>query len=123
MPVVLFQLLRRADRDDLAVVDDGDSMGHALGFVHVVRGQKHRHPFGLVQVLDVRPELIAALWIEAKRRLVEEEDLRRVEEAARDFEASLHAARERLHERVLAVPQLEQLEQQLDALDRTLRGT
>ena len=53
-------------------------------------------PFGFVQVLDVRPELIAALRIEAERRLVEKQDLRRVQESARDLEPPLHAAGERL---------------------------
>ena len=124
VPVCCFSSCGRALRDDAAVVDDRDAVRHAVGFVHVVRGQEDGHAFGLVQMLDVRPELIAALRIEAERRLVEKQDLGRVQQAARDLEAPLHAARELLHERVAAVPQLEQLQQPLDPLVRgRLRGT
>src|SRR5688572_590383 len=80
-----------------------------------MRGQEDSHAFGLVQVLDVRPQLIAALRIESECRLVEKQDLRRVQQTARDLETPLHATRKGLHVRVLPLPQLEQLEQQLDA--------
>ena len=31
----------------VAVVDDGDAVGHAVGLVHVVRGQEDRYALGL----------------------------------------------------------------------------
>ena len=113
---LLLQLLRRALRHDLAVIDDGDALRHAVGLIHVVRGQKHRDAFGLVQVLHVRPQLIAALRIEAQRRLVQKQDLRRVQQPARDLQPPLHASGKLLHLVVAPVPQLEQLQQVLGAL-------
>ncbi len=103
-----------------------DAMSDAVGLVHVVRREKHGDALGLIQVLDVRPELVAALRIEAERRLVEEQDLRRVQEAARDLEPPLHPAGELLHRRVAPLPELEQLEQRLRArraASRAARGT
>src|SRR5436190_1546846 len=113
---LLLELGRRAGRDDLAMVDDRDAVGHPIGFVHVVRGEEDRHTLGRIQILDVRPHLIAALGVESQRRLVEEQDPGGVQEPARDLEAPSHPARERLHEVVPAIPQLEQLEQRLPAL-------
>src|SRR5258708_5274926 len=113
---LLLQLLRGSLRHDAAVVDDRDAVRHALRFVHVVRGQEDRDALGLVQVLHVGPELVAALGVEAERRLVEEQDLRRVEKPARDLQAPLHAAGEGLDEGLAPVPQLEQGEQDLAAL-------
>src|SRR5207302_10585627 len=62
------------------------------------------------------PELVAALRVEAERGLVEKDDLRRVQQAARDLEAPLHAAGEALDQIVAAVPQLEELQQALHTL-------
>src|SRR6185437_11874119 len=75
---------------------------------------------GLVEAPDVRPELVAALWIEAQRWLVEKEDRRRVQEAAGDLETALHASGERLDVAVPALPQLEGLQQEFDALGAQL---
>src|SRR5579859_2948311 len=113
---LLFELGRRTCRYDLAVVDDSDEIGHAIGFVHVVRREKDRHALGRVEILHDRPHLIAALWIEPLRRLVEKQHLGRMKQPARDFQTAPHAAGERLHEIVPPVPQFEQLEQRLAAL-------
>src|SRR5204863_9346111 len=59
---------------------------------------------------------IAWLGIEAERRLVEEQDLGRVQKSARDLQTPLHAAGVVLHWIVLAIPELEQLQQLLGAL-------
>ena len=121
---LLLQLLRRALRDDPAVVDDPDALRDAVRFVHVVRGEEHGDALGLIEVLDVRPQLVAALRVEAERRLVEEQDLRRVQKAAGNLEPPLHPAGELLDRRVPAVPQLEQLEERLGPLvSGRARGT
>ena len=44
-PVCVFSSSRSALRDDLAVVDDGDAVGDALGFFHVMRGEEDGDPF------------------------------------------------------------------------------
>src|SRR5579862_9736362 len=65
LPGVLLELLRRAGRDDLAVIDDSDTAGNPLGLIHVVGGQKYRDAFIPVELANLRPQLIAALWIES----------------------------------------------------------
>src|SRR6267142_4892229 len=58
---LLLELGGRADGDDASVVDHRDAARDAVGFVHVVRREKYRDAFGLVQVSDEGPHLIAAL--------------------------------------------------------------
>ena len=43
-PERIDQLARRAERNDLALVDDRHAVAEALGLVHVVRGQEHGAP-------------------------------------------------------------------------------
>src|SRR5262245_51336185 len=67
----LLQLLGSPESDDLAVINDRDARCGAIGFLHVMRGEKDGDALLLVQLPDVRPELVAALWIQAQRRLIE----------------------------------------------------
>src|SRR5215469_13195737 len=69
------QLGRSSCGDDLAMVDDGNSIAQPLGFVHVVRGQEHGTATTLKLSHDV-PQLAAALWIKARGGLVEEQNAR-----------------------------------------------
>src|SRR6266571_2102112 len=101
------KLRGRARRDEAPVVDDGDAIGHAIRFVHVVGREEHGHALGGPEVAHVGPHLIAALRIEAERRLVEKQDLRRVQQPTGDLEAAFHATGERLHQVIAPVPQLE----------------
>src|SRR3989442_15576475 len=66
-----FELRGRARGDETPVVDHGDAVGHAISFVHVVGGEEHGHALGGPEVAHVGPHLIAALRVEAERRLVE----------------------------------------------------
>jgi hypothetical protein len=95
-------------------------MCHAVSLVHVMRGEENRGAFGRVEILHVRPQLIAALRIEAESGFVEKKNFRRVQKAARDFKPALHAAGERLHIVVATLPKLEGLQQTLDALATNL---
>src|SRR5438445_9619732 len=92
-PGLPLQLGRRAGRNDFAVIDDRDPVGHAIGLVHVVRRQEDGYPLGRVQVLDDRPHLVAALGIESLRRLVEEQHLGGVPAPPCDLAPPPHAAR------------------------------
>src|SRR5579885_2242139 len=112
----LLQLLRRTHGDDATVVNHRDAVGDAVGLVHVVSGEKDRDLILLVEALDVRPHLVAALRVEAERRLVEEENLRRVQQAPRDLKPAAHPARKSFDERVAAFPKLEEFEERLGAL-------
>ncbi len=49
------QLLRRIDGQDLASIKDRDSIAQPFGFIHVVRGEKHRAA-SFSEVADDLPE-------------------------------------------------------------------
>ena len=70
------------DRDPVAV----------LGLVHVVRREEDRDVLARLELADVAPDRAARLRVEADRRLVEEQHARRVQQAAGDLQAALHAA-------------------------------
>src|SRR5438874_11664867 len=89
---VCLELGRRPGRDEPAMVDHGDAVGHTVRLVHVVGGEEHRHALARPQALHVAPHLIAALRIEPERRLVEKQYLRRVQQPAGNLEPALHAA-------------------------------
>src|SRR5881398_138124 len=108
---LLLELRRRAGGDNAPVVDYGDAVGHAIRFVHVVGGEEHGHALGGPEVAHVGPHLIAALRIEAERRLVEKQYLRRVQQPAGNLEPALHAAGERLDQVIAPLPQLEHPQQ------------
>ena len=65
------------------MVHDRDAVAQVLGLFHVVRRQQHRAALGL-EPLDEVPQRAPALRIEAGRRLVEEDQLRIVDERQRD---------------------------------------
>ena len=66
----LDQLSRSSCRDDLAVIDNRQTIAQSLGFVHVVCSQQHGTVASLELANDV-PQLTPALWIEARGRFVE----------------------------------------------------
>src|SRR5262247_1503260 len=87
-------LLRRATRDDLAIVHGGKPVEPA-GLVHIGRRDDHAHGWtpGSDRI-DQLPELPARERIDAGRRLVENEQVRIVHQRAAEADFLLHAARE-----------------------------
>ena len=77
----------------LAEVDDPDPVAQPLGLLHVVGRVEHRHPLA-GQPLDALEDRVAALRIDADRRLVEDQQPRAVQQADPDVQAPLHPARE-----------------------------
>ena len=57
------------------------------------------------------PQVAAALRVQAKRGLVEEENFGRMQESARNLKPPLHAAGECFDRAVLTIPQLEHFQQ------------
>ena len=119
---LFFEFVDCALRDDFTVINDSDSLCDAGGFVHVMGGEKDGYAFGFVDMFDVVPELVAALGVEAEGRLIEEENLGNLEEAAGDFQAAFHAAGKGFDEAVAAVPELEKFEQLFGAFGAETAG-
>src|SRR5207244_921551 len=87
-------LVRGADGDDAAFVDDGDAVAQLFCFFNVVRGDED----GSLLASQTGHQLVdleARLRIEAGGRLVEEKQLRIVDQSKRQGEALFLAAGER----------------------------
>ena len=98
-PVAAAERPRRPLGDDPAAGDDRDAVGELLGLVHVVR----REEDGLAeraQPVDHVPGGAARRRVEARRRLVEEDQLRVADQRERDVEPPPLPARELRRERV-----------------------
>ncbi len=67
------QVSGRAFGNHLSVIDNGQAIAQALGFVHVVGGEQHRAS-GLLKAANDVPELAAALRIEAGGGLVQKKN-------------------------------------------------
>ena len=91
LDVGLDQRARRVRRDQGTVVDDGEARGEPLGLVHEMRRQQDR--LALAQELPQPvPDKMPRLRVEPGRRLVEDQELRVVDERARERQPSLHSA-------------------------------
>ena len=105
----LDHLRNGAFRQELAVGDVGDLVA-ALGLVHVVGRDQHRHAIRR-ELVDLAPELAPCLRVDARRRFIEKEQIGRRKDAGAKRQALLPSARKRAGE--LHLPALEP-----EALDR-----
>ena len=110
------ELVGRALGDHLAMIDDDDPGGEAIGLIEVLRGEQHGGAV-LLELLDQIPHRQAAARVESGCRLVEEQHRRAGDQAHCDVEPPAHAARVALDDPVGGVDQLEPLEQRPCALD------
>ena len=104
------ELVGRAARDDLAVVDDGDRVGQLVRLLEVLRRQQERRALA-DEVADHVPHPDPAARVEARRRLVEDQQPRPADQGSTEVEAAAHAARVGLDDPVGGIGQLELLEQ------------
>ena len=104
------ELAGRALGDHLAVVDHGDPVGELVGLVEVLRAEQDRGPLGDQRADDV-PDLVARARVEPGRRLVEEHQLRRDDDARGDVEPPPHAAGVVLDQPAGRLGEAERLEQ------------
>src|SRR5919198_356700 len=88
---------RGALGDDVPVVDDPDAVGEHVGLLEVLRRQEDGDALLAREPADLAPERGAALNVEPRRRLVEEEHRRAVDEREREVEPPLHPARVAVH--------------------------
>ena len=115
------QLTGRALGDDEPVVDHRQPLGQDVGLLQVLGGEEQRRAVGH-ELADHVPEVVAAARIEARRRLVEEEDAWSVHERGREVEAAPHAAGVGLDRTVGGVGEGEALEQLVDTGPDDLRA-
>src|SRR5262249_33625963 len=78
----------------------------ALGLVHVVGGDQHGEAFGRERV-DLAPELAPRFWVDARGRLVEQQQLRTGQRAGAEREPLLPAAGQGTGDLLLAALQAE----------------
>ena len=109
------ELARAPLGDDLRLVHDHEAVAQLLGLVHVVGRQDQRHAL-LLEPVQAVPEQVPRLRVEARGRLVEQQQVRLVDEAPGDRQAPLHPARERLHLVARALRQLHEVEELVHAL-------
>ena len=83
----------RPDGHQPAARDDGDAAAQRLGVAEDVRAEEHR-PALVAQLENQRADVAAAERIEPGHRLVEEDQLRVVEQRLRDADALHHPLRE-----------------------------
>ena len=114
---LLLELLRAALGDHPSAVEDRHPVGEPVGLVEVLRGQEHG---GAVvdQTPHDLPHRATAARIEAGRRLIEEDDLRRADQGHRQIETATHPTRVRHDDPVGGIGQLEPLEQLVGAFAR-----
>ncbi len=129
-PDLRLQRLGRAAGDDPPVVDDRDPVGEHVRLLEVLRGEEDGHTVLAGQARDLLPQVRAALRVEPRGRLVEEQDARGVHERERQVEPALHPARVATNAAVGRVEQAHPLEQGVatraslalrDALQRRLQ--
>ena len=107
----LFQLLGRSLDDHSAAADDREPVSELVGLFHVVGREQDRQRLALGEPLELVPHRGASLGIEAGGRLVQEEDLRPMNEPEADVEPPFHPAGVAAHDPVGGLCQPEQLEQ------------
>src|ERR1700674_4427043 len=111
----LVQSLQRVVGNHLPVVDDHNAVAEALGLFHVVRGVNESLAT-LLQGLEVVKDGVAALRIDADRRLIEQKNLWIVKEGRRQIQTPLHASAERFHFVAGAIGESDQIQDIIDCL-------
>ncbi|EMY33032.1 phenol hydroxylase [Arthrobacter crystallopoietes BAB-32] len=100
----------RAFGHDPALVHDDQPVAELLGLVHVVRGEHQRDAL-LLESEEPVPEDVPRLRVQAGGGLVQQQDLRLVDQRAGDGQPALHAAGERVHAGLGLVGELGELQQ------------
>src|SRR3954447_3558058 len=103
-----YQIRRRSFRDHLAVIDDRETVAETFGLVHVVSGEQYRTAIFLKFANDV-PQLPATLRVEARRRLIQEQNSRIADQRRRGGEPLPLAAGELSHPRICFFRELQLL--------------
>src|SRR5256712_6756264 len=108
------ELLKASHRHQTAAVDDGKAGAHPLGDLQDM-GREEHHLSLLAEVLAAVFHLAGALRIQAYGGLVEEENLRIVEQRRGQGDLLPHAPGVAGKEVIAPLPEVEELEQRVDA--------
>src|ERR1700733_4662068 len=119
--VALDQLTRRALGGEPAVVHHDQPVAQLLGLVHVVGGQDQRDA-ALFEPEQPVPHHVPGLRVQAGGGLVQDQDVRVVDQRPGDGQPPLHAAGQRLDLVLRPVLQLDELQQLLGPLPDQLAG-
>src|SRR5216684_3269695 len=111
----LVQSLQRVVGNHLPVIDDHNAVAEALGLFHIVR-RVDESLATLLQGLEIVKDGIAALRINADRRLIEQKNLRIVKQGRRQIQTPLHASAERFHFVAGAIRESDQIQDVVDCL-------
>src|SRR5580693_729218 len=114
------QFGRSAQRDDAAMIDDGEALAEGVGFFHVVRGEQNGFAAAIVFANDL-PQQQAGLRIKTSAWFIEEKHLRIVHHGAGDRKTLHHAAGKSANDLVGAVGEFEALEQRGRAMVALVR--
>src|SRR3990170_1488614 len=98
------------EREELPPVHHAHAIAQSLGLLHVVGREHHGLP-RLPELRDDVPQAAARLRVEARRRLVEEHDLRVVDKGEGDRESLLLTARQLLRPFVRLLLEVHELHQ------------
>jgi hypothetical protein len=112
---------RLALADDAAFVHDRQAMAQALRLVHEVSGEQDGLAFAH-QLLQPFPDQVPRLGVEARRRLVEDQQVRVVHQGAGERQPALHAAGKGVEADVGLAGQAGELQQLRDARGDELVG-
>ena len=111
---------RCARGQQLAAVKEQEAIAEALGLVHLVRAVEHGGA-GARESEDRSEHTLARLRIDPHRRLVDQDNLRPVQDASREAQPPAHADRELRHGLVGAVGEADQVERMADRRGRISR--
>ena len=115
------ELARRPLGHDLRLVHDNEVVAQLLRLVHVVGRDDERRAAPL-QLVEPLPKQVARLRVQAGGGLVEDDEVRLVDERASDRQAPLHAAGQGLDLVLGALVELDELEELIGPLAGDLAG-
>ena len=110
-----FQFCGRAQRDQVAFIQDGEAVA-AFGFFHQMRGHQHGDVLFVAQHLQILPQIAAGAGIEARGRFIEQQNAGMMQQAFREFDAALHASGKSFDAFLGAVGQADASQNFVDAL-------
>ncbi len=104
--ILAFERFGRVDELDLAIDDEGHPVAQLVGHGHIVGGQEDRFTGGLLPPDDVFDQF-GVDRVQAGGRLVEEDELRVMDQGPREIQPHLHPLGIAAHLLVRILPQVD----------------